>query len=268
MENKIKVGLALSGGALRGLAHVGAMEVLTENGIPIDMIAGTSMGSVVGGLYAAGLTPEYMRKIAESITVFEERKYIDITIPRMGMIKGKKIENVLYTLTGGAKIQDLKIPFKAIACCIEDNSIVEFTKGSLTHAIRCSIAIPGVFEPVFYKGKTYVDGGVLDRVPVDEVRQMGADYVISVDVNSHGGQNATPKSIFNVLMTVFEMMEWQAMKKNADDADADILPKVRHINPASFKQAKECMDLGREAALLSVEQIKQDLSEMGMSFSS
>ena len=266
MDNKVKVGLALSGGALRGLAHIGALEVLTEENIPIDMVAGTSMGSVVGGLFATGMTPKYMRKIAESITLLEERKYIDITIPRMGMIKGKKIENVIYTLCGGANIENLKLPFKAIACCIEDNSIVEFTKGSLTSAIRCSIAIPGVFEPVVYKGKTYVDGGVLDRVPVDEVRSMGADYVISVDVNSHGGPNATPKSIFDVLMTVFEMMEWQAMKKNADDADADILPKVRHINPASFRQSKECIALGREAALLSIDKIKQDLSAMGCKF--
>lgn len=265
MKNNIKIGLALSGGALRGLAHIGALEVLAEHKIPIDMIAGTSMGSVVGGLYASGHTPHFMRKIAESITALEERKYIDITIPRIGMIKGKKIEQLIYTLTGGADIENLNIPFKAIACCIEDNSIVEFTQGSLTSAIRCSIAIPGIFEPVFYDGKTYVDGGVLDRVPVDEVRNMGADYVIAIDVNSRGGTNPTPRTIFDVLFTVFEMMEWQAMKQRASDADANILPKVRHISPTSFKQSKECIDLGREATLLVLDKIKQDLSTMGYS---
>lgn len=265
MKNDIKIGLALSGGATRGLAHIGALEVLEENNIPVHMIAGTSMGSLVGGLYAAGRTPKFMRDLSESITLSEERKYIDITIPRMGLIKGKKIEQLIHTLCGGRQIEDLSIPYKAVACCIEDNSIVAFEKGNLTSAIRCSIAIPGVFEPVVYQGKTYVDGGVLDRIPVNEVREMGADYVIAVDVNSRGGTNATPKSIFDVLFTVFEMMEWQAMERKADNADTDILANVRHINPASFRQAKECIDIGRTATLEVIEKIKQDLSTMGYS---
>lgn len=266
MKNDIKVGLALSGGALRGLAHIGALEILQEHSIPIHMIAGTSVGSLVGGLFAAGRTPKFMRDLSESITASEERRYIDITIPRMGMIRGKKIEQIIHTLCGGANIEDLDIPFKAVACCMEDNNIVAFDKGNMTSAIRRSIAIPGIFEPVFHDGKTYVDGGVLDRVPVDEVREMGADYVIAVDVNSRGGTNPTPNSIFDVLFTVFEMMEWQAMKKKASHADVNILPKVRHIRPASFKQAKECIDLGRAATLEVIDDIKRDLSMMGYSF--
>lgn len=267
MKNDIKIGLALSGGATRGLAHIGALEVLEEHNIPIHMIAGTSMGSLVGGLYAAGRTPKFMRDLSQSVTLSEERKYIDVAIPRMGLIKGKKIEQLIHTLCGGRKIENLNLPYKAIACCIEDNSIVAFEKGSMTAAIRCSIAIPGIFEPVFYEGKTYVDGGVLDRIPVNEVREMGADYVIAVDVNSRGGANPTPKSIFDVLFTVFEMMEWQAMERKAGNADANILANVRHINPASFRQAKECIDIGREATLAMIEKIKQDLSIMGYSFS-
>ena len=265
MKNNIKVGLALSGGAMRGLAHIGALEALEEHNIPIHMITGTSMGSLVGGLYAAGRTPKFMRSFAENVTFSEERRYTDITVPRMGMIKGKKIEQMIYTLCGGKKIEDLNIPYKAIACCVEDNSIAEFEKGDLTSAVRCSIAIPGIFEPVVKQGKTYVDGGVLERVPVKEVRAMGADYVIAVDVNSRGGTNSTPKNIFDMLFTVYEMMEWQAMETRTTDADATILPIVKHINPASFKQAKECIDLGRDATLEVVEKVKQDLSMMGYS---
>jgi len=266
MKNDIKIGLALSGGATRGLAHIGALEVLEEHNIPIHIIAGTSMGSLVGGLYAAGRTPKFMRDLAQSVTLSEERRYIDITIPRMGLIKGKKIQQLVHTLCGGRQIEDLDIPYKAVACCIEDNSIVAFEKGNMAEAIRCSIAIPGIFEPVVYEGKTYVDGGVLDRVPVNEVREMGADYVIAVDVNSRGGTNPTPKSIFEVLFTVFEMMEWQAMERKASNADTNVLANVRHINPASFKQAKECIDIGRDATLQVVEKIKLDLSMMGYSF--
>jgi len=266
MKNDIKIGLALSGGALRGLAHVGALEVFEEHKIPIHLIAGTSMGSLVGGLYAAGRTPKFMRALSESITASEERRYIDITIPRMGMIKGKKIEQMIYTLCGRTKIEDLNIPYKAVACCIEDNKVVAFDRGSLTSAIRCSIAIPGIFEPVLYEGKTYVDGGVLERVPISVVRQMGADYIIAVDVNARGGTNPKPESIFDILFTVFDMMEWQAMERRTVDADVTILPSVRHINPASFKQAKECIDIGRDATLAVIDKIKQDLSMMGYSF--
>lgn len=266
MKNDIKIGLALSGGALRGLAHIGALEVFDEHNIPIHMIAGTSMGSLIAALYAAGRSPKFMRSYAESISPLEERRYIDVTIPKMGMIRGKKIEQLIYTLCGGRKIEDLNIPYRAVACCVEDNDIVAFDKGDLTMAIRSSIAIPGIFEPVTFEGKTYVDGGVLERVPVTVTKKMGADYIIAVDVNARGGINTTPKSIFDLLFTVYEMMEWQAMELRSSDADITVLPKVKHVNPASFKQAKECIDLGREAALEKIDKIKQDLSTMGYSF--
>lgn len=266
MKNDVKVGLALSGGALRGLAHIGALEVLDEHKIPIHMIAGTSMGSLVGALYAAEVTPKFMREYAESVTPMDERRYIDITIPRMGMIRGKKIEQLIFSLCGGRKIEDLPIPYRAVACCIEDNNIVAFSKGSLSTAIHASIAIPGIFEPVTFEGKTYVDGGVLERVPVSVARKMGAEYIIAVDVNSRGGTNPTPKSIFELLFTVYEMMEWQAMEKRTSDADITALPNVKHLNPVSFKHAKECIDIGREAMLAIIDDIKQDLSMMGYSF--
>ena len=266
MKNKIKVGLALSSGSMWGLAHIGVLEILEEHNIPIHMIAGTSMGSVVAGLYASGRTTKFMRQLAESITTSEEMRYTDITVPRMGMIKGKKIEQAIYTLCGGAKIENLKIPYRAVACCVEENSTAVFKSGDLTSAIRCSIAIPGIFEPVVKDGKTYVDGAVLDRVPVNEVREMGADYIIAVDVNSSGGTNNSPKNIFHLLLTVFEMMEWQATEHKITNADTVIQPAVRHINPVSFKQAKECIDLGRNAALEVIEDVKRDLTAMGYSF--
>ncbi len=230
------------------------------------MIAGTSMGSLVGALYAAGRSPEFLRTFAESITPSEERKYIDITVPRMGMIRGNRIEQMLYTMTGGARIEDLNIPYRAVTCCVEDNQIVAFHRGDLTKAVRASIAIPGVFEPLKYKGKTYVDGGVLERVPVNVVKEMGADFIISVDVNGRGGTNPTPNNVFELMLTVFEMMEWQAMERRTVDSDVNILPAVRHINPASFRQSKECIDLGRAAALEKMDDIKQQLSTFGYSF--
>lgn len=265
MKSDVKIGLALSGGAMRGLAHIGVLEVLDENEIPIDIIAGTSMGSFVGAVYSAGMKPSFMRAFAESITLSDERKYIDISVPKLGMIKGVKIEKLIYTLTGGKSIEQLDIPYVAVASCIEDNDVKYFDRGDLTLAIRSSIAVPGIFEPVTIDGKTYVDGGVLERVPVTILKKMGADYIISVDVNPRGGLNKTPKSMFDLMLTVYSMMEWQAMEKHTTDEDISINPKVRHINPANFRQAKECIDLGHKAALECIDEIKLQLSMMGIS---
>ena len=266
MKSKIKIGLALSGGAMRGLAHIGVIEILEEHKIPIHMIAGTSMGSVVGGIYSAGMPIKLMRSFCEQVTYLEERKYIDVTVPRIGLIKGKRLETLIYTLSGGKSIEELNIPYTAVACCVEDSSVVYFDKGNLVQAIRASIAIPGIFEPVTLDGKTLVDGGVLERLPVNVLIEKGCDYVIAVDVGFRGGKNDTPKNIFDVLFSVYDMLEWQAMKEHVEAADVTIHPDVRHVNPATFTQAKECMDIGREAAESKIEDIKMQLSMMGYSF--
>jgi len=266
MKQNIKVGLALSAGAMWGLAHIGVLEVLEENSIPIDMVAGTSMGSVVGGLYCSGMKTSMMRKIAENVSLLEERKYLDFTIPNMGLLKGNKIKMLINTLTGGRRIEDLNIPFVAVSCCVEDAQARYFREGSLADAVRASIAIPGIFEPVTIDGKTYVDGGVVERLPVNILRKMGADFIIAVDVGYRGGKNKTPESIFEVLFSVYDLLEWEAMKHKVSDADATIHPAVKHINPATFSQAKECIDLGRKAALLQINELKLNMSMMGYSF--
>ncbi len=260
MKGKIKVGLSLSGGAMRGLAHIGVLEVLEENNISIDIIAGTSMGSVVDGVYASGMKLSLMREFCEQITLAESRRFFDISIPRMGMIRGRRIKELLYTLLGGKNIEDFNIPYVAAACCIEDAKTVYYTKGSAVDAIRASIAIPGIFDPIHKDGKTYVDGGVLERSPVKILIDMGADYIICSDVNYRGGKNETPKNIFSMLFTVYDMMEWQAMSQRVSEADISIISDVRRINPASFANAKKSMDIGRNAALDKIDEIKMALA--------
>lgn len=261
MRKKAKIGLSLSGGAMRGLAHIGVLEVLRENKIPIHMVAGTSMGSVVGGLYASGMRLSLMRGFCEKITAGESRKFFDISIPihKMGIMRGKRIEQLLYTLTGGKNIEDFNIPYVAAACCIEDARTVYFNKGPAVKAMRASIAIPGIFEPVKINGKTYVDGGVLERSPIQILKDMGADYIICSDVNYRGGVNDTPKNMFSMLFTVYDMMEWQAMSKRVSGANVSIISDVRDINPASFVNAKKCIDIGRDSALQKIDTIKDEL---------
>lgn len=262
MKQKAKVGLSLSGGAMRGLAHIGVIEVLLENGIDIDMIAGTSMGSVIGGIFASGMDIYLMRKFCENITALESSRLYDLAIPRMGMVRGKKIEELIFTFTGNKNIEELNIPYVAAACCVEDAKPVYFTEGKLVEAIRASISIPGVFEPVVKNGKTLVDGGVLERSPVNILRDMGADYIICSDVNYRGGENPKPKSMFSMLFTVYEMMEWQAMSQRVIDADISIISDTKGINPASFVHSKKCMNIGRVSAEGKIEEIKTALATL------
>ena len=263
-NNRKKVGVALGSGATLGLAHVGALAVLEREGIPIDMIAGCSMGAIVGGLYCCGMSTEHMRSIAQSITRKEERKYIDFTVSKTGFLYGRKIENLMYTMTGGRKFSELEIPFSAVTCCLEDNELVRIDTGFVAKAIRCSTAIPGIFKPVTIKGKSYVDGAMLERVPIDSLLEMGADYTIAIDVGYRGEKRDTPKSIHEMMLYAYESMQWQAMKPRMSMADIAIGIDTRGMPRSSFRMAKECIAKGEEYTQLVVDDIKKELIELGI----
>ena len=179
-----KVGLALSGGAARGLAHVGVISVLHEAGIPIDMIAGTSAGAIMGAVYARHLDTEKMREYALDPSWKKRAPMIDPSFPKTGFIKGKKIENLLASFLGGhIDFKDLQIPFACVATDITTGEEIIFNSGSVTAALRASISIPGIFTLTRQRGRYLVDGGLTTPVPVEVVRQMGADFVIAVNVN-------------------------------------------------------------------------------------
>jgi NTE family protein len=183
-KNKgLKFGLALGGGSARGLAHVGVIKVLEVYHIPIDIIAGTSIGSVIGGLYASGATVRQLEEMALSIKKSKTLFMIDPVIPRSGLISGDRIEKMLNQFALKDKtFDDLKIPFAAVATDIESGAEVILNQGKVIDAIRASISIPGIFTPVKYQDYYLVDGGVVDPVPVDVVRMMGADIIIAVSL--------------------------------------------------------------------------------------
>lgn len=260
-----KVGIALGSGAARGMAHIGVLDVLTRAGIPIHYVAGSSMGSVVGGLFCSGMKLSYMERIANQIDRNLERRYYDISLPiTRGLIKGQRIEKLIRTLCGNRRIEDLPLPFTATACCLETAQLVHFDEGDLTQAIRASVSIPGIFEPVVIDGKTYVDAGFMQRVPVEVLREKGMDYVIGVDVGYRGGPNKTPGSVLDLLFMYYDMVEWQVVQHGMRSADFLISVNTRKINPANFHQAAECIALGREEAGKHVEAIKKDLIRKGL----
>ena len=260
MSERKKVGLALGSGSAKGLVHIGVLEVLEERRVPIDLITGSSMGSVVGAIYASGTPAKLLHQLAAQICTMDYRKIFDMTMPRKGLVRGARVEAIIRTLTGDRIIEDLKIPYAAVATCLEDCATRVFTTGKVTDAVRASLSIPGVFEPVMMDGKTYVDGGVLDRIPADVARDMGADFVIAVDVGYQGGGRTTPKTIMDVLLSSYELMEWEVMRTRLVTADVVLAPDTSGMSLSSFNLVEEFIARGRLAALAAMEELEGKLA--------
>jgi len=178
-----KLGYALGGGAARGLFHIGVLGVLEEYGLKPDFIAGTSMGAIIGAMYASGLTTQDLKQIACSIDWKQIVRLTDVvTLPKSGLIQGKRIVALLKSILGDIDFSRLKCKYAAVAADLYTGQQVIFTEGSLIEAIRASIAIPGIFTPVRYEGRYLVDGGLVNVVPVSVCRDLGADFVVGVNV--------------------------------------------------------------------------------------
>jgi len=187
------MGLALGGGGARGGAHIGVIRALEEAGIQIDYIAGTSIGALIGGVYAAGGL-DYVEEVAHKITWQKTIKYMDVRIPKYGLLNGSKIHELLHDKFLPKKtFRGLNIPFCAIATDLIESKEIQIKSGKLADAIRASISLPGIFHPFQKDGRFLVDGGLLNPMPVNVVRKMGADIVIAVDLNHDYSRGRTPK---------------------------------------------------------------------------
>ncbi|PIN87982.1 hypothetical protein COV12_00885 [Candidatus Woesearchaeota archaeon CG10_big_fil_rev_8_21_14_0_10_32_24] len=189
-KKRLKLGLALGGGAARGLIHIGVLKVLHKHHIKIDYIAGTSMGAVIGAAYAGGMMPNDLEEVAKTT---DWKKIIDFTIPKAGLLKGDLIQKKINELVKGKDFEDLDIPFGAVAYNLTKRQRVVFTKGHLARALRASISLPGIFTPTVIDRDHYIDGVVTDPTPFDVVQDMGADIVIAVDLyNKEKSKPAKP----------------------------------------------------------------------------
>ena len=174
-----KIGLALGGGAAKGLAHIGVLKVLHKNKIYPDLIAGSSIGAIIGAAYAAGGSPDYLEDYSENV---DFQNLLDFCLPWVGLIKGQKVEGILRELTHNKDFKDLNIPFQTIAYNITKRRREVLDKGNLVKAIRASISLPGIFTPARIGKDEYIDGGVIDPCPADLLKDMGADIIISVEL--------------------------------------------------------------------------------------
>jgi NTE family protein len=269
--NKKKVGLALSGGAARGLAHVGVLRVLQKEGIPIDMIAGTSSGAVIGAAYAWSQDTTRMIRDALDANWKKMAPLIDPSLPRSGFIKGKKVRDLISTYVGGeVDFKDLKIPFACVTTDIDTGEEVVIDSGSVPEALRATISIPGIFTIVKHREHYVVDGGLTTPVPVEVVRRMGADFVIAVNVTpdmtgrmgkAYRQRVETHKApnIFQVMMQSIYITTSTVVQHALENADIIIEPDLAQIGAGDFNKAREMITRGREAAQKAIPEIKKRL---------
>ncbi len=253
------IGLALGGGSARGFAHIGVIRALRENGIPIDMVSGCSMGAMIGSVYCAGGDLELLLKVSVQINA---REMMDVVVPRKGMIKGAKFEHLIQLFTKNRNFEELEVPFACVACDLLQGKTVRFDTGKVYPAVRASISIPGIFEPKWIDGVMYVDGGVLDNVPVDAAKSLGADKVIGVDVCMHKAEPAEIRErMMDILYRSSDLMAYQANKHHLNEADVIISPPVGHITQFAVDKCVECAQIGYETALEKIDEIKALLNE-------
>jgi len=265
---KRKVGLALGGGAARGLAHIGVLEVLEREGVPVDMIAGTSAGAAIGALYAQGKDASLIKRLALGMNFKHRLSLVDLALPKTGFIEGKKIKDLIKLFIGGdLSFGELRIPFACVAADINTGEEVVIDHGSVLEGIRASISLPAIFTLVKWKGRYLVDGGLVNPVPVNVVKKMGADFIIAVNVIpdlSERLQLKTDKepNILSVIVQTTHVTAYQLVKSSLKGADVVIKPKVASIGLGEFHRASELIQEGERAAEEAIPEIKRKLENL------
>lgn len=252
-----KVGLALSGGAARGIAHVGVLKVLAEHSIPVDFVAGTSAGSIAGGALAAGMNLEEIEKLSRSL---KWRDMGRMTLSRLGVQSNARMEEFLRKLLPITRFEELRIPFAAVATDLHSGEAVVMSgEGDVPFAIRASCTIPGWYVPVTdERGRQLVDGGLVANVPAAAARSLGADVVIAVDVNAEGAKFlGPPQSAIGVIFQSMMVVQRTVSVLQLQDADIVIRPRVGHIRWDEMKRADELIAAGEEAARRTVARIQR-----------
>jgi len=249
------IGIALSGGAARGMAHVGVLRALTENNIPIDCVAGTSAGSLVGGAFATGMSLDQIEQLARYM---RWRRVGRMTVSRMGIQSNDRLERYLRERLPITRFEDLRLPFAAVATDLKTGTAVILRDhGDVPFAIRASCSIPGLYVPVIdEQGRQLVDGGLVAVLPSAVVRSLGADIVIAVDVNGDGAKfMSSTSSVFGVMLQAMMVVQKTASHHQLALSDYVITPKIGHIRWDQLRRSEELIAAGYQAGLESVPEI-------------
>jgi len=251
-----KIGIAFSGGAARGLAHVGVLRALLENGIRIDCVAGTSAGSIVAGAFASGLSINEIEDFGRNL---RWRDIGRVTMSRLGVQSNERLEIFLRERLPVIRFEDLRMPFAAVATDLKTGTgVILRDEGDVPFAIRASCTIPGWYVPVIdEQGRQLVDGGLVMVIPSSVARALGADVVIAVDVNRDGATFiGSSGSVIGVLLQSIMVVQKTASSYQLERSDLVISPKVGHIRWDEITRGEELMAVGYEAGLASIPKIK------------
>jgi NTE family protein len=258
-----KIALVLGGGAARGFAHVGVIRALEQEKIPIDMVVGTSVGSLIGAIYAYDTNSFELEWTAFSLEKDQVFDYgILSAFTSMGLAKGDKLEEFVKSKVLVTNIEDLKLPFAAVATDLNRGTRVVIDHGPVARAVHASSAIPGVFNPVEHQGKLLVDGGVMDNIPISVAREKGADIVIAVDI-SENVTNFNITNVIDVMVQSINIMFRENVAHKLKDADVVIVPAVGDVGMLDFSQKKRCMQAGIEATQRAMPEIRKAMEEWG-----
>jgi NTE family protein len=259
IPHHVKIGLALGGGAARGFAHIGVIKVLESQGIVPDIVVGTSAGSVVGALYAAGNNGYTLNKMALDM---DEASISDWSVPFFanvsGVLKGEALQNYVNKMVNNVPIEKLKIPFGAVATDLDTGAPILFRYGNTGMAVRASSAVPSVFQPVKIGTHTYVDGGLVAPVPVRFAKEMGADFVIAVNISS-APEMQTASSSVDVVLQSFSIMGKSINRQELKEADIVISPKLGNMKGNDFNSRNLAILAGEQAASDMLPEIKRKL---------
>ncbi len=252
MSNEPKIALVLGAGSARGLAHIGVLQVLLEKQISFDLIVGSSMGAMVGTIYACGADIYMLDKMVQYMNT---KMLFDVGVPRLGFVSGKRVSDFLDLLTKKKSFAQLDFPVEVVATDLMTGERVVIREGSVTEAVRASISLPGIFAPVMKGNMVLVDGAVSDRLPIEVARESGADFIIAVDVTFGSSKKVTINNTMDVILTSLDIMSKHHFDTVFANADILIQPAVGHINPREFDKSREVVDLGRKATEDSIEEI-------------
>jgi len=252
-----KVALALGGGAARGFAHIGVIKALEAQGIRPDIVTGTSAGSVIGALYAGGLSGFQMQKLALEV---EESTFTDWSLPDRGLIRGEALQDFINKSVQNRPLEKLVRPFGVVATDLASGQKVVFRTGNTGMAVRASSAVPGVFKPLAINGREYVDGGLTSPIPVQAAKAMGADIVIAVDIGDKPEWGKTGSTL-EVLLQTFTIMGNAISRHEIREADIVIRPDTAKVNATDFEGRHLAILEGEKAAAAVMPALKKRLAE-------
>lgn len=245
MSSKDKnIGLALGGGAALGAFHIGVLKSIAEQGLKVKYVSGTSIGALIGAIYASGIS---VTTIEEELSNISWSDLTSLNIGTMGLLNNSKVKKLLMKFIPHDSFEALKTPFIAVATDITTGEEMRITSGSLSEAVMASMSIPGIFTPVEIQGRLLVDGGVVDNIPIEAVKELGADYIIGVDLFT-GQKSERPKNTAEVMQNTFRFLITEISKTKHQDTDVLIQPDLHEFSGVSTKHVKDLIELGYKEA--------------------